>query len=364
MPDQTDVCVVGGGPAGLAAAIALRLVGRTVVVLDANVPPIDKACGEGLMPDTLDALERLGIRLPAREGFEFHGVRFLSGASEAVANFPGRRALGLRRTILHRVLVERATELGVELRWGQKGIRLTGGGVAAAAGMVVSSLVVGADGQNSATRRAAGLNDTKRNRFRYGFRRHYRVAPWTPYMELHWAKDCQLYITPISPGEVGVAILTEDSKQRVDDALKLFPAVLARLKGAQPSSTEAGCLTVMRRLKKVASGNFAMVGDASGSVDAITGEGIGLAVRQASALARAVESGRLADYGEAHATISRRPATMAELMLLLAQLGPIRSASIACLGQYPALFQKLLAIHVGENPFRFRRRLVVDRSSV
>src|SRR5438105_7308201 len=46
---NTDVLVIGGGPAGLTAAIAARLKGFDVAVADAAHPPIDKACGEGLM---------------------------------------------------------------------------------------------------------------------------------------------------------------------------------------------------------------------------------------------------------------------------------------------------------------------------
>ena len=64
MFNSTDVFIVGGGPAGLAAAIAARQRGLRVVVADGGHAPIDKACGEGLMPDALAELERLGIQLP------------------------------------------------------------------------------------------------------------------------------------------------------------------------------------------------------------------------------------------------------------------------------------------------------------
>ena len=360
---DADVCVVGGGPAGLAAAIALRTVGQTVVVLDANVPPIDKACGEGLMPDTLEALRLLGVQIPAHEGYAFRGVRFVRGTSEAVAEFPDGWARGLRRTNLHRLLIERAAELNVDLRWSQKSVRLTPEGVIAGettvrSRLVRSRLIIGADGQNSSIRRATGLNDTTRNERRYGFRRHYSIAPWTAYMELHWGPNSQLYITPISPAEIGVAVLTTDPKLRVEDGLKLFPRVAERLKGASQTSAEAGSLTTMRRLKKVTSGRVALVGDASGSVDAITGEGIGLAVRQARALASAVQSGRLANYEEAHRRIRRRPSAMAEIMLLLSRFETAQNLAIGCLGRFPQIFGQLLSIHLGQNPWRRKPSLI------
>ena len=58
---DADVFVLGGGPAGLAAAIAMRRTGLRVILADAARPPIDKACGEGLMPDSLAAARELGI---------------------------------------------------------------------------------------------------------------------------------------------------------------------------------------------------------------------------------------------------------------------------------------------------------------
>ena len=63
VPQETEVFVIGGGPAGLAAAIASRDKGLRVTVADWSRPPIEKPCGEGLMPDSLDALRQLGVTI-------------------------------------------------------------------------------------------------------------------------------------------------------------------------------------------------------------------------------------------------------------------------------------------------------------
>ena len=76
MLNSTDVFVIGGGPAGLAAAIAARQRGLRVVVADGARPPIDKACGEALMPDAITALERLGIAVPAADACRLQGCVF------------------------------------------------------------------------------------------------------------------------------------------------------------------------------------------------------------------------------------------------------------------------------------------------
>ena len=74
-PNSVDVFVAGGGPAGLATAIAARRHGLSVLVADGAVPSIDKACGEGLMPDGVEALRKLGIAIPEREAQPFRGIR-------------------------------------------------------------------------------------------------------------------------------------------------------------------------------------------------------------------------------------------------------------------------------------------------
>src|SRR5690242_10849104 len=114
---DADVVVVGGGPAGLAAAIAARQKGLNVLVVDHARPPIDKACGEGLMPDSLEVLARLGISLQGHETGTFLGIRFLSPTSSVDANFPHGRGLGIRRLLLHQALLQQAEVAGAEFMW-------------------------------------------------------------------------------------------------------------------------------------------------------------------------------------------------------------------------------------------------------
>ena len=108
MAVETDVFVVGGGPAGLAVAIAARNRGFSVTVADIAQPPIDKACAEGIMPDGLAALRKLGVNIPLDAASSFQGIRFSDGESSVRARFAQGPGLGIRRTKLHEILIDKA----------------------------------------------------------------------------------------------------------------------------------------------------------------------------------------------------------------------------------------------------------------
>ena len=332
-----DVLVIGGGPVGLAAAIAARRKGFRVVLADGCEPPIDKACGEGVLPDGLAAAARLGLDLPG-ESFAFRGIRFHGESVSVAADFPNGCGRGFRRTALHRALALQAEQCGVELRWGSTISDLN---------TIPARWIVGADGTNSRARAWAGLGATRRDTRRFGFRRHFQIPPWTDYVEIYWESGCQIYITPVALDEVCVAVISRDPKLRVPAALSQFPALLGRLEGVTETSDERGAVTASRQLRRVVAGNVALIGDASGSVDAITGEGLCLGFHQALALADAMESGDLAQYEAAHRRLGVRPRFMADLMLSVDRWPKLRKRALPALAAHPDLFSGLLAMHVG-----------------
>jgi flavin-dependent dehydrogenase len=348
LPRSTDVFVIGGGPAGLAAAIAARQRGLEATVADCSVPPIDKACGEGIMPDGLAAAQSLGIDLDAAGAQPFRGIRFCERGASVEAQFPKGHGLGLRRTVLHAMMVDRAAEAGVRVAWGARVTGISEEGVIADGRLVRARWIVGADGGQSPVRRWAGLDSCRRDSRRFGFRRHYRAAPWSEFMEIHWSDGCQLYITPVGAREVCVVLISRDPHLRLDDALPRFPEAARRLRGAESTTLERGGVSASRRLKSVCRGHVALVGDASGSVDAITGEGLCLLFQQAVALAAALEAGDLALYQAEHRRIGKRPEFMADLMLLLDGRGRLRRRAMRAFEGHPRLFARMLAMHVGK----------------
>ncbi|HEY3636919.1 MAG TPA: FAD-dependent monooxygenase [Rhizomicrobium sp.] len=337
---QTDVLVIGGGPAGLAAAIAVRLKGFDVTVADAARPPIDKACGEGIPPAGVEILQRLGLRLS--DAFPLRGIRFFDRGTSVEATFQSGPGLALRRTRLHHLLVNRAEELGVRLLWGTR--------VSDTSKLPSCRWLVGADGQNSCVRHAAGLDAAASESFRFGFRQHYRISPWTDFVEVHWGSSCQIYVTPVSDDEIGVALLSRDPHLRLDTAMSEFSGLQRKLHGAPSSSVERGAMTVSRRLRRVFRGRTVLVGDASGSVDAITGEGLSLSFHQAIALSEALCHGRLASYQAEHSRLARRPAFVADTLLSLDRFPALRRTIFKALALDPPIFAKLLTTLTADGP--------------
>jgi menaquinone-9 beta-reductase len=350
MDVRCDALVVGGGPAGLAAAIALRQKGLDVLVADALRPPIDKACGEGLMPDARKDLAALGV--PSEHGAAFDGIAFFAGDHHVAAHFPQGSGVGIRRVRLHTLLAERCREIGVRVQWGTS-IRIAGNRPLELNGQrCIHRYVVGADGQSSRIRTAAGLGPGDILTRRYAARAHFHLKPWSSMVEVHWSNCGQAYITPVAESEVCVATVSTDRQCGMEQVLSSLPRLKARLEKASISSRMRGALTTTHRLDRVTRGTVALVGDASGSVDAVTGEGLGLSFRQAALLAEAVVAENLKIYEAGYPSLRRIPHLMSRAMLAMDARPGLRQGVMKFLAANPGLFARLLAFHLGAGGAR------------
>jgi flavin-dependent dehydrogenase len=355
---KCDVLIVGGGPAGLATAIALRQRGADVLLADALAPPIDKACGEGILPDSRRDLGRLGVELPDACGARFHGIRFSGQRFSVAAEFPSEPGLGVKRTVLHQLLADRAAEAGVRLAWNTSVSVNPGQPIALDSEPVRYRYLIGADGQSSRVRTWAGLDDGSLLTRRFGFRIHYRIAPSItqrprPHVEVHWTVGGQVYVTPVAENELCVSVMAASSDAvRGRQMVGTIPGLKQQLAGAEIITRERGGITTTRRLRSVTRGKVALVGDASGSADAITGEGLAMSFRQALLLAEAIDAGDLSLYESVHPTIMRLPQTMARILLLMDRWPALRDRALRVLAHDPALFQALVCVHIGEKPLR------------
>lgn len=329
---DVDVIVAGGGPVGLAAAIEARLAGLSVAVVEPRSEPVDKACGEGLMPGALPLLARLGVD-PA--GMPLRGIGYRSGAHRADHPFAGGAGRGVRRTTLHAALTARAAELGVE-HVAAKVAHVAQDATGVSAAGLRGRWLFGCDGLHSRVRREIGveLPPVRRGR-RYGVRQHFRVAPWSDLVEVHWAARVEAYVTPVAPDVVGVALL---GRPGLDFAAELagIPA-LAFLGGAEAASTLRGAGALRQRTSHRHVGRVLLVGDASGYVDAITGEGLRLGFAQARAAVDAAVHGRPGDYEEEWKAISHDFRVLTSGLVGLAG-SPLRPAIVPLARALPRVY--------------------------
>ncbi|MFI7039679.1 NAD(P)/FAD-dependent oxidoreductase [Microbispora rosea] len=378
-----DLLVAGGGPAGLATAINAALAGMETVVVEPRTGPVDKACGEGLMPTGAAALADLGVAVP--DGRPFRGIRYVDGPHRVQAEFRDGPGLGVRRTALHTALALRARDLGVRVVPGRvdavhatgEGVRarVTGGpelcdpklsdpelrgpgargregrgpegrsregrgpesrGLERYGRELCARWLVAADGLHSPIRARLGLDLPSCGPRRYGQRRHYRVEPWTDFVEVHWAAGGEAYVTPVGDDLIGVAVLSSE-RRTYDEHLARFPDLLARLDGP-PATPVRGAGPLRQRVRRRVAGRVLLVGDAAGYVDALTGEGISLALLSARALVACLRAGRPEEYETAWRRLSWRSRLLTAALVGARRHPPAARMIVPAARRLPAVF--------------------------
>jgi flavin-dependent dehydrogenase len=328
-----DILVAGGGPAGLATAILGARTGLEVVVVERRHGPVDKACGEGLMPHAVQLLRRLGVQPP---GKPFHGITYLDDRGRSVTGrFRGAAGLGVRRTTLHAGLLDAATAAGVRLEHADIGPVIQDSISVHCSGFR-SRYLAAADGLHSPIRAALGLDRPSTGPRRWGIRRHVSMAPWSDCVEVYWSDGAEAYVTPVADDCVGVAILTS-RKGGFDEHLRAFPALQETVHGrAHGADRAAGPLR--QKVRSRTAGRVMLVGDAAGYVDALTGEGLGIAFRAAELLVECATADRPQDYDRRWRRMSRRYRLLTAAVLHASAIRPLRSRIVPAAAQFPGVF--------------------------
>lgn len=334
------VAIVGGGPIGLATAIEARLAGLDPIVFEPRIGPIDKACGEGLMPGAVGDLARLGV---TPTGHPIRGIRYQDARRVVDHRYPpGVEGRGVRRLVLHAALRARIDGLGIEVVHEKVDEFETGGDGCTVNGRAVE-WVIGADGLHSRVRAAAGLDRSvarsarsKPDGRRFGLRRHYAVAPWSDLVEVTYLDDVELYVTPVDEHTVGVAVLGRRHLD-LEASIARVPQLADRLAGAAPASALRGAGALAQRARSRTSGRVALVGDASGYVDALTGEGLRVGLAQARVLVAQLAAGDLPGYERAWRR-STRDFRLLTAGLLAAATSPARGLIVPAAAALPRVF--------------------------
>lgn len=359
-----DAVVIGAGPAGLGFAIAAAQRGLDVTVLERRGEgPLDKACGEGLLPGGVRALQRLGVLplVPPSERAAVEEIRWIEPPGEmARLRLPPPGGIGIRRVALSAALLARARAAGVEVVADADVTdhRREGGAIRALAAERgwPARVLVAADGLSSPARRREGLEAARRSRPRFGIRRHYAVPPWAAAVEVHFGAGAEAYVTPAGEGRVGVAILFEHTGAvSFDRLLARFPGLERRVALAPHDSQVRGAGPFDRRATARVADRLVLLGDAAGYVDAVTGDGLSLALGCAedlaallpAALARGATREALRPYEAAWRRRFRPYVAWTRAMLALTRHPAVRRRVLALAAARPAPFERAVAAAVG-----------------
>lgn len=300
-----------------------------MIVAEPRESPIDKACGEGLMPGCLPELTSLGVD-PA--GLPFHGIAYVSEHHRAQARFSAGPGRGVRRSTLHAALATRAKEEDADwIRARVTSVEQDAHGVAAAG--VRARWLVAADGLHSSVRRAVGIKAIAGTPRRYGVRWHYRVPAWSDFVEVYWSRWGEAYVTPVEPDLVGVALLS-----RGQPDLAWFPRLAQHLQGATRGQAR-GCGPLRQVVSRRVAGRVLLVGDAAGYEDALTGEGISLAVKQAAAAVAAIVDDAPTSYEASWQRITRNYRWLTRSLVLASVPHSARRGIVPACTLLPGVFR-------------------------
>ncbi|QLH25407.1 NAD(P)/FAD-dependent oxidoreductase [Streptomyces sp. Rer75] len=334
-----DLLIAGGGPAGLATALHAARAGFDVVVAEPRSAPVDKACGEGLMPGAVRSLQALGLTVP---GQPIEGIHYVQGSRSAKAMFRNGPGLGVRRTNLHAALHAAVLEAGVPV------LPLRVGAVQQGATGVIdpdsglrARWLIAADGLHSPLRRSLGLGTVTVGTPRYGLRRHYAVAPQSRCVEVHWGRSAEAYVTPLGPELTGIAVLTSE-RAPFEEQLRTFPELAARFPAAAAATRVRGAGPLRQKARTRVHGRVLLVGDAAGYIDALTGEGISLALAGAEALVDHLRGGTPHGYEAAWRRSTQRHRLLTACLLKAREQPALARRIVPVAERMPGLFAGLV----------------------
>jgi flavin-dependent dehydrogenase len=332
----TDVTVVGGGPAGAAVAIALGQRGVRVALYEQVSSPRLKPCGEGLLPHGVDALRDLTGDLPAAP--RVRGLRFVVNGEAVAADFPCGTGLVVRRDRFDWWLLERAAATpNVDVRLGTR-YRPAG-----------ERMVVGADGKRSMFHRR--LHAYSAHAQRVGLSTHVGgLTGLTDYVEVFFHPDGEVYVAPSGGGEAMVAALFHRHTFRRDGIeylLRAIPELCERSRHLEFTTPVLACSPLSLRVPRLVTPGLMLIGDAAGAPDAITGDGLALALTSALPAAEAIVTGNLASYQAARHRAGEAADRLASLLLRLSRVSG-RAATV--LLHRPSLVPTLLDVALNRRP--------------
>lgn len=347
--------IIGGGPAGAAAAIMLAQGGAKPIVLERHDGNHDALCGGFLSWNTLDQLRTLGIDPAALGGHVVERVRLLTGKRMAAFDLPAP-GMGLSRCTLDRALLAQAERAGADVRRGAivraiegDTVRLDDGDTMTAENIL---LATGKHDLRGAARPSIGSDPAMGLRWR--FRASHRLTEIVAdAVELHLFDHGYAGLVMQEDGHANLCLAIRRSAfvrvgQRPDAVLATLiahqPALRERLADEQLGQAQAiANVPYGWRAGASDANGLYRLGDQAGVIPSLAGEGVGIALASGMAAARAViEEATPAAFQDALSGTLRLPIVTASLLWHAAERPLIASAALPIIARWPGLVDRAI----------------------
>ena len=306
-----DIIIVGAGPAGCSCAYQLSGKGLKIAIIDKDVFPRDKICGDAISPDVVNQFYRMDSELgenfkqfPTKEASD--GIRFFAPNYNSIdINFTKSKHTDSPCYIVKRIdfdnfffnQISNLSDIDIYLEHKVQKIEISNETVFLETNKtaIKGKVIIGADGANSIVRKRLINNQIDREHHSAGLRQYYENVTGfhdKNHIELHFYKDILpgyfwVFPLPNNQANIGIGILSSEVskkkinlKEKLADIIENHPNIKHRFKNAKPLESVKGFGLPMGSIKRPCSGNrFLLLGDAASLIDPFSGEGIGNAMR-------------------------------------------------------------------------------------
>jgi menaquinone-9 beta-reductase len=351
------VAIIGGGPVGLFLAIKLSKLGHKVTLYEKKKWPIDKVCGQGIMPGGVKILEDLGIMFQnGIDSYDFTNIEYLD-QEISINGYLNASAKGVKRSILSQklyqfalsceqlTLVPLSTLVDIKVTVDEKvEIKLEG-----INHKPVFDFVFACDGLHSKVRKITNHERCRKGPYRMGARVHYSISPWAEGVQVYWDQSVEAYVTPVSTNQIEIAFLWyqdifSKEGQLIDKLLDRFPLLIKKLNNAKPDSDFKAYGPFKFNSSTIHKDNIFYIGDCYKFLDGITGEGLSLGFKQANIISENFENFNYFDSMRIK-LLYLNYGLWVNLCLILSRNKKIRSFLFYIVNKWPGIFNFILKLN-------------------